>query len=319
MADNRYTDRQKVEVALRKGLWDIFIKALPKVSKAELNQVNKRGETLVEIALGTQRHDFLKALFDAGATPFVGANGVSYTEYRYADSESVEIITEARNLIYSRAADLCYKSDLEAIISFIDENGLIPTANVCGGRNLFVHTFMFRTVDEKTISTFMLKYLDRSRLDYHDNLQALMFSAYLLGTDDFWTKMQGYAQRYDFKFQGEMFQNLMEYVPLKKMLETYIARKPITAKRLLRKIQYVMRLRLASLSQSEEIVQQKVLIDSIQFDQNSEFAPFEDYVPPKNPFKIADKNEPPPPPGIPQNRFADTVPGDPSLEDLLKK
>ncbi|MBO9666481.1 MAG: hypothetical protein J7501_06665, partial [Bdellovibrio sp.] len=96
MADNRYTDRQRVEASLRKGLWDIFIKALPKVSKAELNQVNKRGETLVEIALGTQRHDFLKALFDAGASPFVGASGVSYTDYRYADSESVEIITEAR-------------------------------------------------------------------------------------------------------------------------------------------------------------------------------------------------------------------------------
>ncbi|MBO9668739.1 MAG: hypothetical protein J7501_18210, partial [Bdellovibrio sp.] len=186
-------------------------------------------------------------------------------------------------------------------------------------RNLFVHTFMFRTVDEKTISTFMLKYLDKSRFDYDDNLQALMFSAYLLGTDDFWTKMQGYAQRDNFKFHGVKFQNLMDNVPLKKMLNTYIARKSITAKRMLNKIQYVMRMRLESLSGSDELAQQKDLVDSIQFDEESEFAPFEDYVPPKNPFKIADKDDEPPPPGIPQNRYADTLPGDPSLEDLLKK
>ncbi len=184
MRDERYSNLRKVEVSIKKGLWDVFQEALPKLSVTELNSITTDGETLGAVALRTERIDFLEALLKAGMSPFresfntYGERNYPGELYRQAlrmqNNAAIELVKNYRNKYLTESARLCATS-ITSLVAYLERNYISPSSWVCGqGMNLFKAVMGRMTLNQREINEILKVYLDVNRTDSSRNLSEIL-------------------------------------------------------------------------------------------------------------------------------------------------
>lgn len=250
MNDSRYSNLQKVEVAIQKGMWDIFSAALPKLSFEELNSMTTGGETLGALAMRLNRLEFLEALLRNGMSPFrsVFTDGKSWKNIdifrlarRINNHRAVDLIETYRNQYHQEAGRLCATS-IPDLILYLEKNYISPLEYVCGRRmDLFEAMVVLKITDQRSISAILNAYLDDGRSDRSMIIRKFFTTSAIHANAEMLTKFDVYCsggrncdvEEFDFTFFGykievaELEETAKNLVIIKKSL---IYNKQITLK-----------------------------------------------------------------------------------------